>query len=83
MNQEDIYPANGIGDACEWCYADFGGDGKVFPDDAMVLLEEWKRKDCSGETPCQADIDGDGKVFPSDAMIFLMEWKRKDCPVIE
>jgi len=84
MNQEDSYPegGNGIGDACEWCYADLDGDGKVFPSDAMVLLGEWKRKDCSGETPCQADIDGDGKVFPSDAMILLSEWKRKDCPVL-
>ena len=84
--QEDNYPSpsgNDIGDACEWCYADFDGDGKVFPADAMVLLGEWKRKDCSEETPCQADIDGDGKVFPGDAMVLLGEWKRKDCPVIE
>jgi len=81
MEQGDCN-GNGIGDVCE-CYTDFSGDGKVFPDDAMVLLEEWKRKDCSEETPCQADITGDGKVFPEDAMIMLMEWKRKDCPVIE
>ena len=84
INQEDNYPleGNGTGDACEWCYTDFGGDGKVFPDDAMVLLGEWKRKDCSGENPCQADINGDGKVFPDDAMVLLTEWKRKDCPVL-
>jgi len=72
---------NGIGDVCE-CYADFDGDGKVYPGDAMILLGEWKRKDCSGEDPCQADIDGDGKVYPSDAMVFLGEWKRKNCPVL-
>ena len=80
MEQED-YNGNGIGDVCE-CYADFDGDGKVYPSDAMVLLMEWKRKDCSGETPCQADIDGDGKVYPGDAMVLLMEWKKKDCPVL-
>jgi len=62
------------------CWTDLDGDGKVFPSDAMVLLNEWKRKDCSVENTCQADIDGDGKVFPSDAMIFLMEWKSKNCP---
>jgi len=30
------------------CQADLDGDGKVFPGDAMILLSEWKRKDC----PC-------------------------------
>jgi len=84
MNQEDNYPEGGnrIGDACEWCYADLDSSGDVYPDDAMILLEEWKRKNCSGENHCQADIDGDGKVYPGDAMILLSEWKRKDCPVL-
>ena len=84
-NQEDNYPegGNGRGDACEWCFADLNGDGKVSPGDAMIFLEEWKRKDCSGEDPCQADIDGDGKVYPGDTMILLKEWKRTECPVIE
>ena len=84
MNQEDNYPPGGndTGDACEWCYADLDGSGDVYPDDAMILLGEWKRKNCSAENPCQADIDGDGKVYPADAMILLSEWKRKDCPVL-
>jgi len=72
---------NGIGDVCE-CYADLDGNGNVYPRDAMILLEEWKRKDCSVENPCQADIDGDGKVFPSDLMIMFIEYKRNDCPSI-
>ena len=78
-NQSD-WDDDGRGDACT-CHADFTEDGKVFPDDALILLNEWKRKDCY-TNPCQADIDGDGKVFPSDAMIMIEEWKRKDCQVL-
>jgi len=79
MQQED-YNENGIGDVCE-CYADFDGDGKVYPSDVMILFMELRRKDCSEENPCQADIDRDGKVYPNDWLILIREYKRNDCPV--
>jgi len=37
-----------IGDACEWCFVDIDGDGRVYPSDAMIFLMEWKSKNCPG-----------------------------------
>ena len=72
---------NDVGDACE-CYADFDGNGDVYPSDLSVFLNEYGRTDCLTNPPCQADIDGDGNVYPSDLSVFLFEYGRDDCPVI-
>jgi len=85
MNQEDNYPAggNGVGDVCEWCYAEFDGDGNVYPSDLSVFLGEYGRTDCNiNPPPCQSDFDGDGNVYPSDLSVFLDEYGRTDCPVM-
>jgi len=81
MNQEDCN-GNGIGDACE-CYAEFDGDGTVYPSDLSVFLGEYGRTDCNiNPPPCQSDFDGDGNVYPSDLSVFLDEYGRTDCPVM-
>ena len=84
QNQEDIYPPGGndTGDACEWCYANFGGDSNVYPSDLSVFLGEYGRTDCITNPSCEADIDGDGNVYPSDLSIFLAEYGSTDCPTI-
>jgi hypothetical protein len=79
-NQEDCN-SNGIGDVCE-CYADFDGDGNVYPSDLSVFLSEYGRTNCISNPPCYADFDGDGNVYPSDLSVFLREYGRTDCPVI-
>ena len=79
MSQEDCN-SNGAGDVCE-CYADFDGDGNVYPSDLSVFLGEYGRTDClTTPPPCQADFDNDGNVYPSDLSLFLQEYGRTDCP---
>jgi len=40
------------------CQADLDYDGKVFPSDAMILLNEWKRKDCAPNGPAPVPKTG-------------------------
>jgi hypothetical protein len=80
MNQEDCN-SNGIGDACE-CYADFDGDGNVYPGDLSVFLGEYGRTDCLTNPPCYADFDQDGTVYPGDLSVIVDEYGREDCPLV-
>jgi len=53
------------------CQADLDYDGKVFPDDAFIMLSEWKKKDCAPNGPAPVPrtwqtvcYNTDGDVIP-------------------
>ena len=79
MDQGDIN-GNGIGDACENCYANCNCDTKVDLADLVIMKEEFLRDDCNEPDPCYADTDKDGKVNLSDLVIMKYEFLRDNCP---
>ena len=45
------------------CQADMDYDGKVFPSDAMIFLNEWKRKDCAPNGPAPVPKTGQSTPY--------------------
>ena len=82
MDQGD-FNENGIGDACEKCFANCNCDTKIDLADLVIVKQEFLRTDCADQNPCDADCNGDNKVDLADLSVVKYEFLRTGCPICQ